>query len=257
MRIVRRFVGAMVLLLSTVGIICCVAGIIGIWRFCPYVSERVEKVSAGLDVGLQRASAAIQNVQRAVGKARAEVAHVSKESADLAGGGEKSRRASRTIQTLLQQKVGPNFNDLGGRLATLSDATVALSALLQSVQDLPSSRMSRLQPDQLERWTDQTRQLSATLQRLEVMVGEGDKETSAREVAAATSEVDLVLQKCQATVDDWQSSLDAVREDFPRVKEEVLGWLWPAAVAMTLLVGWVAVGQLSLFAHAVRWCRGA
>jgi hypothetical protein len=247
----------MVLLLSAVGIVCCVAGIVGIWWFWPSASERVQKIAAGLDVGLQRASAATRHVQRAVAKARADVAEAGKESADLAGGGEKSRLASRTLRRLIQQRVGPDVDDLVGRLATMSDASVAVSALLQSVQELPPSRTSRLEPDQWERWTDQARQLSAKLRRLEAVVGDGDKEASGREVAAASSEVDLVLQKCQATVDDWQSSLDAVREDFPRVKEEVLGWLWPAAVAMTLLVGWVAVGQLSLFAHAVRWCRGA
>jgi hypothetical protein len=118
MRILRQFVGTMVLPLSTVGIVCYVARIIDTWKFCLYASARVEKVSAGLDVGLQRASAAIQNVQYAVGKAHAEVGKVSKESADLAGSGEKSRRASRTLQTLIQQQVAPYIDDLGARLAT-------------------------------------------------------------------------------------------------------------------------------------------
>jgi hypothetical protein len=239
-----------------VGIGCCIAGVIGIWRFCPEVSEKVQRISEGLDVALQRASTANQNVRRGVGKARAEVARVGKESANLAGGGEKSRLASRTLRTLLQQQAGPNIDDLVGRLALGSEAAVAVSALLQSFQELAPGQLGRLQPGQVEQWTDQAQQLSATLRRLEGVVGEGDKETSGREVAAATSEVDLLLQKCQATVDDWQSDLDALREKVAQVKAEILGWLQPAAIAATFVVTWVAAGQISLFAHALKWCRG-
>src|SRR5262245_38216519 len=113
MRFLRRLPGVIVLLLSGIGMFCWVAGIVGIWRFYQNASARVQKIAAGLDVGLQRAAAATQNVRRAVGKARAEVAEVGKESADLAGGGEKGRRASRALQTLIRQQVGPSIGDLG------------------------------------------------------------------------------------------------------------------------------------------------
>jgi hypothetical protein len=247
----------MLLLLSTVGIVGCVAGIIGSWWFRQYASERVQKISARLAVGLRRPSAATQTVQRGVGKARADLALVGKESADLGGGGEKSRRAARSLRKLIQQKAGPNFNDLGGRLATLSDAAVAVSPLIQSFQELPLSRTGRLKPDQLDRWADATKQFSATLRRLEVVVGDGDKETNGGDVAAATNEVDLVLQNCQATLKDWQSDLDAAREQLPQLQAEILGWLTLAAIVVTVLGVWVAVGQISLFAHAWKWVRVA
>jgi hypothetical protein len=252
----RRFVGAMVLLLATVGTVCCVAGIIGTWTFCQSTPERVEKIAAGLDAALQRASAATQNAQRAVTKARAEVATVGKESPDRADGA-KNRRGSRALRTLLQQRVGPNIDDVAGRLATMSDAAVAVAALLQGFQELPLSRVGRLQPDQAEQWTNQAQQLSATLRQLEAAVGEGDQEPSGQEVTAATSQVDHVLQQCQATVNDWQSSLDGAREDLSRIKALVLRWLWPAAILVILLTAWVALGQISLFAHGLQWCRRA
>jgi hypothetical protein len=246
----------MVLLLSTVGIICCVAGIIGTWMYYQTVSEKVETISDRVDAGLLRVSAANQNVGRAVEKARADVANVDRESADLDGGGERSRRASRALRTLIQQRAGPNIDELGGRLATLSDAAAAASSLLQSFQELPRGRSHRFEPDQLQRRADEAEQLSATLRRLEAAVGEGDKETSHREVASATSQVDIVLQNCQAELDDWQSDLDAAREELARVKGEILGWLTYAAVAVTILCLWVGAGQVSLFARALRWCGG-
>jgi hypothetical protein len=254
----RRLVGATVQLLSAAGVVGCVAGIVGVWVFRQNASEKVKNLSARLEVGLRRASAANENVRRALEKARADLAQVGKESADLGGGGgEKSRRASGAVRLLVRQQVGPNLTDLGGRLATFADAAVAVSSLLQSLQELPPGRSGRSKPDDLGRWADQATQLSASLRRLQAVVGDGDKEVSKEEVVAASGEVDLVLQKGQATVDEWQSGLDAAREEVPRVKAEILGWLTPAAVAVTAVCVWVAVSQISLFAHARKWGRGA
>ncbi len=254
MIMMRRFAGAVVLLLATVGTVCCVAGIIGTWTFCQRAPERVEKVAAGLDAALQRALDATQNARRAVANARAEVARVAKEPPERADGG-TNRRGSRALRTLLQQRVGPNLNDLSGRLATLSDGAVAVAALLQSFEGLPLGRMDHLQPDQLEEWRSQVQHLSATLRQLEAAVGEGDQEPSGPDVAAATSQVDLVLERCQATADGWQSSLDGARDELARARTLILRWLWPAGILVMLLVGWVALGQISLFAHGLQWCR--
>ena len=254
MRLLPRFGRAMVLLFSTVSVFCCVTGAIGVWIFCQHASRKVQNITARLDVGLERASVANQNVQRAVGNARAEVAKVGKESTDPGGGSERSRGASRALRTLIQQQVGPNLDDLSGRLATLSDTSVAVSALLQSFQ--LAGRSGRIKPDQLERWGDEAQQLAGKLRRLEAVVGNGEKADAGKEIVAATSEVDLILEKCRARMDVWQADLEAVRDELRQAKEEILSCLTPAAIVGTLLCLWMAAGQISLFAQGRRWCKG-
>jgi hypothetical protein len=257
MRLLRRIVGIAVLLLSTVGIVCCIAGIIGIWTVYQEVAERTQRISDRLDAGLERASLANQNVRDALGKARADVANVDKESADLAGGGEKGRRASRAVRTLIQQKAGPDIDDFGGRLATLSESAVAVSSLLQSFQEVPLGENIRVDPEPLQRRAAEAHQLSVTLRRLEPAVGDADGEIRSEDLTAATSQVDVVLSRCEEAVDRWQSDLNAARESVARIKARVLGWLKWSAIALTVLLAWVGLGQISLFGRAVRWCRGA
>jgi hypothetical protein len=163
MRLLRRFGEVLVLFVSAVGILGCAGGIIGIWMLYSEVSERVQTVSARLDLGLQRVAAANQNVCRAIARARADVTTVSKEAADLGGGGDKGRRASHALRTVIQRQAAPNLDDLGGRLATLSDATVAVSSLLESLQELPTGPRVRIEPDLLQRRADEAQQLAATL----------------------------------------------------------------------------------------------
>jgi hypothetical protein len=257
MALSRRVGGAIVLLLSVVGTVCCVAGIIGIWMLHQGVSDRVQRITDRLDTGLLRVSFAVQNIQSAVAKARSDMANIDRESTDLGGGGEKSRRAALAIRTLLRQKAGPDLESLSGRLATLSDAAAAVASLLQSFQELSPGRLSRIESDSLLRPTDEVRQLSAILRRLEAAVGDEEKEASKRDVEEATNEVDIILRRCQAAVENWQSDLAAARADLARVRGEIPGWMTYTAAAATALCLWMGVGQISLFGSALRWTRGA
>ena len=253
MRFLGRILGAFFLVLSTVGTICCAAGIIGVWIGRPAVAQRVEKFDARLGAAMQRASSATQEVQRALSKARADVDSVGKESAGLGTDPAKDRAKAGLMRNMIDRQLGPNINNLGGRLAVLSDASVAAASLLRSVQELPFARAGPIDPDKLERATEQASQLSAALRKLQATIGEGDKTVGEREVTGAANGVDLVLQRCQATVEDWHSDLDAAHEALAYFEAHVSGWLMFAAIAGTVLCAWVGVGQISLFAHAWKW----
>lgn len=66
----RRFVGATVLLLFTIGFVGYLATLVGIWMFHQTVYEKVEKITSCLEAGLQCTAVADQNVQRAAEQAR-------------------------------------------------------------------------------------------------------------------------------------------------------------------------------------------
>jgi hypothetical protein len=243
-----------VLLLATLGTVGCVAASVGIWVAYAHVAQRVQRLADRLDTGRERAAAASQKVQLAVAKARADVADVRRESADLGAGGEKSRRAARATRALVQQQLRPDADSLGGRLATLSDAAAAASSLLESIQELPLGPAPRIDPEQLQCREEQAQELSTVLRRLEATVGDGDKETSSQEVAVATGQVDRVLEQCAETLADWQAEVDGARAGLARGNARVGGWLLGAAVVGTFLFLWAGAGQVCLFARGMRWC---
>jgi hypothetical protein len=256
MRLLRRFGGVVVLVLSAVGIIACVSGVIAVWVLYPRVSDKAQTILSRLDVGLERVSAANQNVRRAIDKARADVATVNKESAGLGGGGEGNRRASRTLRAVIRQ-AAPNIDDLGGRLATLSDGAVAVSSLLESIQEVPTGPRPRIDPNSLKSRANEAQQLSANLRRLAAALDEGEEGVSSRDLAAKTSEVEQFLEKCEAAVIGWQFDLDAASGDLARVRAQIVSWLTCVAIAMTVLFVWAALGQISLFGRALGWLKRA
>jgi hypothetical protein len=255
MRLLRRLAGIVVLLLATLGTVGCAAAAVGIWVAYAEVARRVQRLADRLDTGLERAAAVSQKVQLAVAKARADVAGVRKESADLGAGGEKSRRAARATRALVQQQLRPDVDSLGARLATLSDAAAVASSLLESAQELPLGPAPRIDPEQMQRRAGQAQELSTVLQRLEATVGDGDKEAGSQEVAAATGQVDRVLEQCEDTLTDWQTKVDGARGGLARGKAKVGGWLLAAAIVGTFLFLWAGAGQVCLFARGIRWFR--
>jgi hypothetical protein len=255
MRFLRRFVAVLVMILSTVVFIACIAGMIGVWIARQKASEKVQDLSARIEVGLQRASAADLEAERALEKARDNVATVNKESANLSG--EQKGLTTSLIRGVIQAQAGPRINEVYGRLAMFSDTAVVAASLLQSLQESPLGTDRQIDPERLDQLGGQAAQLSAAFQKLRGVVGEGDTPASERDVVDATREVDRILQRCLAVLSDIQSDLDAAREDVPRVKAKIFSWMLLAAIVVTVLCAWVAVSQVSLFAHGWKWCRGA
>jgi hypothetical protein len=255
MRLLRRALGAVVLALSSLGALCCAAGAVGAWVARSDLSRRAETINARLAGALERASTANQGVLRALEKARVDVQRVRTESAGLAPGPTKNRRAAGLLRKQVQRQVGPNIDELGGRLAASSAAAVAVAALLEGLQERPPGAAGHLDPDKLGRAADQASQLSAALRKLQAALGEDGEEAVGREVAAAADRIDGVLQKCQATAEEWQSDLDAARERQARLRARLPGWLLLGALAVTALCAWVGLSQVSLAAQAWKWLR--
>jgi hypothetical protein len=240
-----RVIGVLFRALSTVGFVGCVAGIVGIWMFRQGVSRHVEDLAARLDAGLQRAAAATQGFRQSQETVRSDIVLVRKQLVDLEAGGEINRFVTGYLRALVR------------RLNTYSDAAVTVSSLRQSLPALPLGLAGRSNPDQPDQAAERASQVAAAVQNLQELLGPEDRELTKEELVAAANEVERILQKSEETINDWQAELDAARAELPDVEARVREWLTLAAVTVTVACAWVGVSQLSLFAHAWKWCWGA
>jgi hypothetical protein len=257
MRWLLRLVGLVVLVLSAVGIVACLAVVVGVWWFERQAAQKVEMIATQLDDGVRRLSSAAERVRRALEKAREDVDEVNKQASAARGVREGDRATNRLVRKLIQERVGPQLNNLDGRLATVADASVAVASLLRSLQDLPAGQSAGITPEDLDNASQRATELSAALKRLQATIGEGEDAADAREVAVAARDVEDVLDRCEATVKDWQSHLNTAPEELARLKARILGWLLLGAVVVTVLAAWFTLAQGSLFVHAWNWCRGS
>lgn len=244
MRFLRRLLGAVVLLLSTLVFVGSVVGVVAVWKLRQDAVQRVEDVTARLDAGLDRAVAAAQPVHRSLETIHKDVEQVKTDTEDLEPGKEKNRLVAAYFRTVAQ------------RLATYADASGTAASLLREVREVPFAQSGLIDPDRVDRAAGRAAQLAASARKLQTDLGGEDKQLTEQELLAAASEADAGLQTCGEMVTGWQSDVGAMRAELPAIKSRVLHGLTLSALALTVLCAWVGVSQVSLFAHGWKWYRG-
>ena len=254
MRLLRGLPGVIAVVLSAVGIVACVAGVVVIWFLRPTAISMIDGLDAQVVAAVQRVSDANQRVQHALDKARSDVLRVKSQAADFRLEPGKSKRASDVLRNLVQEQLGPDVNDLGNRLAAASDAGVVLASFVRSLREISLGPAGDIAPSKLQPATNQAPQLQAALQGLRATAGE-NKAVTEQQVIAVATEMEGLLQRCKVAVDDWQSDLDHALDALPRVKEKALDCMMVAAIFSTALCLWVGAGQISLFVHGWKCFR--
>jgi hypothetical protein len=244
----------MLLVLATVGLAACVAASVAVWTHRQKANDKVQTISTRVESSLERLSGLTKEAKRALQKARAELDRVNRESARLEGNADQRRPAAIAVRALVRQDISPKLNDLGPRLATLSDAAVVIASLLESLEDLPELQRRGVSADKVKQLAELAGQLPGPLRKLESLVNDDGQPPTRGEVAAAAGEVDRLLERSETTVDGWQSDLDAANSEVQRVKTESWTWLTYFAIGVTVLSVWMGLGQLSLWVHAWKWC---
>jgi hypothetical protein len=245
-------------LLAAVGFVGCVTVIVGAWVARQKASEKVRAVAACAGDGLERATTIDDKLDQALQKARNDMKTFNEQADGLGSKDDESkRRSTGLIRRRVESELGPNLHELRGRLATFSDAAVAVASLLKSYQEMRPSSANRLKPEQIEAVSESATKLAAVSRRLQTAVGDGDKSIEDKEIRAAIKEVDSLLERCQNVVDDLHTDLMQARTDLPHLEAEVQWWMMAIAIAITVLFAWGALGQVSLFAHGLNWCRSA
>jgi hypothetical protein len=258
MTFLRRLVALLVMLVCLVVFVACIGASVGSWVVRQRGITKVQELAGRLKNGLERASVADREVQKALEKASENLEKVSKDSANLGGGDERSRKAATFgLRKLVHANAGPQINDVSGRMAMFSDAAVVVSSLLQSLQESPLGQDSSIDQEQLGRMSEGASKLSAGIQKLRTSIGESDTAASEKDVAEASREVDQVLQDCLTVVREISARLEKARNDLPRIEAQVVGWMKLSAIIVTAVCSWVALSQICLFVCAWKWCRGA
>lgn len=243
MKILSRLLGVVVLVLSSVVFIACVAGIVGSWRIRRDISGKVEDIARQFDAGLRGATAATYTVDESMTTARDEVRKVDPYPQSLEPGGFNNQTVTRYLRTVTK------------RLSRFSDAATSASSMLHELRKSMHGPAGRIDLDKNDRASQLASQLSANVQALKTTLGKEGEEVTGKQLVLAAQEMESALKQTDEMLKSWRTDLDAVGAVLPDLKSRVLGWLTPSTLLITVLLAWAGIGQISLFTHGWRWCR--
>jgi methyl-accepting chemotaxis protein len=244
MKLLQSIFAVALMTLSLVVLIGCSAGIYKLWVVRQDLFKTAEALTTQLDNGLESALAAGQNAKRSQETVHEYVRMVTENSSGLELGSARNRESARYLRSLI------------GRLKVFSDASATTTTLRQNFQKMPVGQISFFNSDKLNHAAERSAQMSATLQKLELMLGAEEKEFSEEELIAVATKMDDALQEGDETIDDWLSELDDARVELSRFSARIFSWLTAVTVTLTVFFAWIALSQVSVLAHGWKWYQG-
>ncbi len=250
----NRTTGYIVRVLSGIGLVACVAGVIAVWVARPSVLQSSERLCDTLDVGLALVEQKTIQADALVGKIQAGVAPIVGEVTQLAERTDR-RPDDEKVLNRIRGELSKHLDQLDA-LAELAESAVAFltnTTQLSKSLRLPASRISAGQSP------GEAKERSAALARVETKLGDLREKLAkiqsnervqrdiAETVVGAVRDVeqdlkllDSKLEGMRETAVQWRTEVDELRKKAP-------WWINSTAFIGSLILAWMGLGQYALF----------
>ena len=245
MTILRKIAAILVMILAVVGLLICVAGLVGAWVVNTPVTDVITSLlgTAGDYLGLadqatQMASATMSDVTRRLDDLG--------QAATSLSDGQKAQIDARV------EEITQPIARVSALAGTASQGLTSLDSTLNSLGRIPGLRVPQPQAD-LGAIGARLDAVSAKLDALHTTVNSAALD--GQRVQGATTALSSELQGVQTELSRWSSGIGQRQAAIQSVSNRVPGLIDLASVAATLFVLLFGAGQVSLFIHALQWFR--
>jgi hypothetical protein len=256
MRILKRLFGALFFLIGLIGLVLCVAGVIGCWRAYDDLLKRSGPIFDKGEKALTKAREDLVAAREPLTKARERLKEIQEREAAFAASSESDNGRQRRLQLRsLVRDAPPQLREARGMIINTTEAAVVVNGLLDAAADLPGVERSGLDTAKLE---DASKQLSEATQKADKLaerLGGTDDPLSPQELENS-KRIAEILDRIIEVIDDginWTDrTLTKVKDWHARFPHILL----LSAVVITIALIWIALGQFSLMAHGFSWALG-
>jgi hypothetical protein len=247
--------GLLLLLLGVVGLTLGLAGIVGCWAVRPSLTQKASRGCERAERLLAVAAESVNQIKASFEKARRNLAAVRAE-ATAPPSPQKTPAARRGALRLLAHDLTPQLERVRQTAGNVAESAVVLNTLLEGLNNLPFDHFAGIDTGQVNDVSEQVTTLTSAALRLEAMLGElPGEQANLEEVGVHAIRMDDRLSEAATRVGGLAERFAEAQARVADVHSNLQRWITLAAVALTALLFWVSLGQLSLLVHGWSWCR--
>jgi hypothetical protein len=254
MRLLRRLAGLLSGTAGAIGLILCVAGLVGLWAAYVEVVRRVDRVFERADTALAGVQ---ENLHRATDRLRETetgLEVVRKQEADLAAQPPAERGPRRVLSRKTVEALGPGVGDARATLVRATEAAMVANGLLDALAELPVVERVTIDTDRLKEASAQLSDLTERSARLVALLGPAAPAGDDQAAGEASRAVEAV-RKSIALADVGTDRLDDRRQTVVAGHARIRRWIDGVTAALAVVVAWIAAGQFSLLIHGWKLVR--
>ena len=260
----RKVVGGSTLLLSTLGLVICLAGVAGIWMLRGRVEAVGNAIFSAADDSLVFVEAKIDRVKQAVDNSRQRVSGISKLAERLKDEKADARKEAEPLLHALDEV----FAQLKAAESWLESSLAAAQGVSRVSEAVVSSEYAATYEDstgvalaqRLQEVSEKVAEVLATLQVLRKEIVEArDTGKLAREVAvrivARVVDLDGRLATISARIEKFDARVATTKASIDSLQQQIHWWIVVGAVGLTVLFVWFAISQISMVSRGWRMMR--
>src|SRR5262249_32985036 len=146
----KRMMAVLFLFLGGVGLLLCIAGLVGIWPARTAVETRLSQLFERVEGLLAAGSEDLHIVRGAIARGRESLIEDTKPPAPMPQDAANRRLLLKTLSKTLSRELPPKTVDLRATMTRVAEASVVLQVVLADVGKLPLGAANRAEDDRLE-----------------------------------------------------------------------------------------------------------
>ena len=248
MGVVKRIVGAVVVLLSALGFLAGLAGVAGVWAARQYLDGGAVRVFARVESALEVARRGARQVNDVLDKSEASLRQL-KDAPAAAIDDPAKRLALRLAASQLTSDS--SSQEVRDNLTAVAQAAVVANTVLENVGNLPLEPGTDLNAEGVRDLSARLTEAASLARQLDAMLDDGAATPEA--VRDRTSRIDAALTAVHAVTSEFEARVGRFSEREQEWKVRVFMWLNVGAVVATVLFLWFVLSQVSLLLHGWSW----
>jgi hypothetical protein len=251
---VRRLGGLFSVSAGVVGAVLCVAGLVGVWAVHSDVTRRVDRLFGGADRAVEDVRGNLRRAKEQLRGTEAELETVRKREADLAARPPTERGLRRDQSRKAVEGIRPQVAEARDLLIRATEAALVANGLLDALAELSAVERLRIDTDRLKETSTQLSELtdrSTHLASLLARAAPPDRDPGPDESSRAVEAVRRPIALAEAGL----AGLDDAGQTIADSRERISRWINGITVALTVVLVWIAAGQLSLMIHGCKLVR--
>jgi hypothetical protein len=239
----------------------CLYGIWWLWEIKKPAIDTTTKAFDSVEQWLGVADDTITDVQKNLARARQQAEIVEKNSASVnsATGANQPgmmQDLQMTMARVAVRQMTPNVNEVQRTVDKVTEASIVVNSILDSIQDVPLESVEKLDTDQIAKLRQQIGGVSRASSELgdflyDVQPSDGESP------AAKSARIAANLSHIIAMTNDFQQRVNALRKRIAHIRGETLYWMNLTPTLGTIALSWIAISQLVVLMVVVKAGRAS
>jgi hypothetical protein len=258
MEIIKRILAIVVIIISAVFIVACLAGVVFSWSINTPMTNALTGALTGVERVLTAADTGLERVNTRLVEAQSNIDTI-EENVETAG---ETLSETSIVYQVLDRTVGdelfPKVEAAGDSIVAIRDTVVAFNATLESINQVPFVEVPTL-TEELDTAADQMEIVQSDVEetRAELRaIREGAISKPVTAITDRTTRISDGLEATQTSLTGTQTNIDDNLESIAGIKARVPGLIDLVSLVFSFIFLWITFGQVGLIVLAWGTIRG-